>query len=69
MLEKTPENPLDCKEFKPVDSKEINPEYSMEGLRLKLNIQYFHHLMRRADSLERTLLLERLRAGEGDDRG
>ena len=41
----------------------------MEGLRLKLNIQYFPHLIRRADSLERTLLLERLRAGEGDDRG
>ena len=49
--------------------KEINPEYSMEGLMLKLNIQYFHHLIRRADLLEKTLMLERLRAGEVDDRG
>ena len=49
--------------------KEINPEYSMEGFMLKLNIQYLHHLIRRADSLEETLMLERLRAGEVDDRG
>ena len=49
--------------------KEINPEYSMEGLMLKQNIQYFHHLVRRADLLEKTLMLERLRAGEVDDRG
>ena len=49
--------------------KEINPEYSMEGFMLKLNIQYLHHLIRRADSLEKTLMLERLRAGEVDDRG
>ena len=46
--------------------KEINPEYSLEGLMLKL--QYFDHLMRRASSLENSLLLERLKAGEGDDR-
>ena len=49
--------------------KEINPEYSMEGHMLKLNIQYFHHLIRRADLLEKTLMLERLKAGEVDDRG
>ena len=50
--------------------KEISPEYSLEGLMLKLNLQYFGYLMQRADSLEKTLMLERLRAeGEGDDRG
>ena len=51
--------------------KEISPEYSLEGLMLKLKLQYFGHLMRRADSLEKTLsLLVRLKAGgEGDDRG
>ena len=50
--------------------KEISPEYLLEGLMLKLKLQYFGHLMRRADSLEKTLILERLRAGrEGDDRG
>ena len=40
--------------------KEINPEYSLEGLRLKLNLQYFGHLMRRADSLEKTLMLGKI---------
>ena len=49
--------------------KEISPEYSLEGLVLKLKLQYFGHLMRRADSLEKTLILERLKEGEGDDRG
>ena len=50
--------------------KEISPEYSLEVLMLKLKLQYFGHLMRRADSFEKTLILERLRAGgEGDDRG
>ena len=43
--------------------KEINPEYSLEGLVLKLKPQYFGHLMQRADSLEKTLMLARLRAG------
>ena len=56
VLEKTLESPLDCKEIKPV-LKEINPEYSLEGLMLKLKLQYFGHLMRRADSLEKTLML------------
>jgi len=50
--------------------KEINAEYSLEGLMLKLKLQYFGHLLRRADSLEKTLMLRRLRAGEeGRDRG
>ena len=46
--------------------KEINPEYSLEGLILKLKLKYFGHLVKRADSLEKTLVLERLKtAGEG----
>ena len=50
--------------------KEISPEYSLEGLMLKLKLQYLGHLMQRNDSFEKTLMLERLRAGgEGDDRG
>ena len=43
--------------------KEISPEYSLEGLKLKLNLQYFGHLMRRADSLEKTLMLEKIKGG------
>ena len=43
--------------------KEINPEYSLEGLMLKVKLQYFGHLMRKVNSLEKTLILERLRAG------
>ena len=58
MLEKTLESPLDCKEINQSILKEINPEYSSEGLMLKLKLQYFGHLMRRADSLEKTLMLE-----------
>ena len=50
--------------------KEISPEYSLEGLMLKLKPQYFGHLMRRTDSLEKTMMLGRIKAGgEGDDRG
>ena len=50
--------------------KEISPEYSLEGLMLKLKLQYFGHLMRRTDSLENTLMLGKLKAGgEGDERG
>ena len=50
--------------------KEISPEYSLEGLMLKLKLRYFGSLMPRSDSLEKTLMLERLKAGgEGDDRG
>ena len=57
VLEKTLESPLDCKEIQPAILKEINPEYSLEGLMLKLKLQYFVHLMRRADSLGETLTL------------
>ena len=57
VLEKTLESPLDCKEIKPVNSKEINPEYSLEGLMLKLKLQYFGHLIGRASSLKKTLML------------
>ena len=58
VLEKTLESPLDCREIKPVyPKKEINPEYSLEGLMLKLKLQYFGHLIQRADSLEKTLKL------------
>ena len=50
--------------------KEISPEYSLEELMLKLKLQYFGHLKQRTDSFEKTLMLERLKAGgEGDDRG
>ena len=50
--------------------KEISPEYSLEGLMLKLKLQYFGHLMRRTNSLEKTLMLKMLKAGgKGDDRG
>ena len=45
VLEKIHENPLDSKEIKPVNLREINPEYSLEGLMLKLKLQYFGHLM------------------------
>ena len=51
--------------------KEINPEYSLEGLMLKLKLQYFGHLMQRANSLEKTQMLRKLegRRRRGDDRG
>ena len=51
---------MDSKEIKLVNTKEINPEYSIEGLMLKMKHQYFGHLMRRADSLEKTLMLEKI---------
>ena len=58
VLEKTLENPLDCKEIQPVYSiKQISPRCSLEGMMLKLKLQYFVHLMRRVDSLEKTLML------------
>ena len=57
MLEKTLESPLDCKEIQPVHSKETSPGCSLEGLMLRLKLQYFGHLMRRVDSLEKTLML------------
>ena len=58
VLEKTLESPLDCKEIKPVNLKEINLEYSLAGLILKL--QYIGHLMQRAYSLEKTLMPEKI---------
>ena len=57
VLEKTLESALDSKIIKQVNAKEISPEYSLEGLMLKLKLQYFGSLMRRADSLEKTLML------------
>ena len=63
VLEKTLESPLDCKEIQPVHPKEISPEYSLEGLILKLKLQHFGHLMRRADSLEKTLMLGKTEGG------
>ena len=57
VLEKTLESPLDCKEFQPVHLKEISPGWSLEGMMLKLKLQYFGHLMQRVDSLENTLML------------
>ena len=70
VLKKTLETHLDCQEIKLVHPKGNQSKYSLAGLMLKLKLQYFGHLMRRADSLEKTLMLERLRAGGGgDDRG
>ena len=60
VLEKTLETLLDYKEIKPVILKEINPEYSLEGLMLKLKLQYFDHPMQRADSFETTLMLGKI---------
>ena len=57
MLEKTLESPLDCKEIQPVHPKGDQSWVFLEGLTLKLKLQYFGHLMRRVDSLEKTLML------------
>ena len=57
VLEKTLESPLDCKEIQPVHSEGDQPGISLEGMMLKLKLQYFGHLMRRIDSLEKTLML------------
>ena len=57
VLEKTLESPLDCKRSNQSILKEINPGISLEGMMLKLKLQYFGHLMRRVDSLEKTLML------------
>ena len=66
VLEKTLESPLDSKETKKSILKEMNPEYSLEGLMLKLRLQYLGHLLQRADSLEKTLMLGKI---EGRRRG
>ena len=60
VLEKTLESPLDSKEIQSVHPKEISPEYSLEGLMLKLKLQYFGHLMQRTDSLEKILILGKI---------
>ena len=57
MLEKTLETPLDCKEIQPVHSEGDQPWISLEGMMLKLKLQYFGHLMGRVDLLEKTLML------------
>ena len=64
MLQKTLESPLDSKEIKPI-FKEINPEYSLERLMLKLKLQYFGHLMQWANSLEKTLMLGKIEDRRG----
>ena len=66
VLEKTLESHLDCKGSNQSILKEINPEYSLKGLMLKLKLQYFGHLMERANSLEKTLMLGKI---EGRRRG
>ena len=60
VLQRTLESPLGSKEIQPVHPKEISPEYSLEGLMLKLKLQYFGHLMWRADSFEKTLMLGKI---------
>ena len=57
MLEKTLESPMDCKEIQPVHSKGDQSWVFLEGMMLKLKLQYFGHLVRRVDSLEKTLML------------
>ena len=64
ILEKTLESPLDSKEIQPVHPKADQPEYSLEGLMLKLKLQYSGHLMRRTDSLEETLMLGKIKGGK-----
>ena len=66
VLEKTLESPLNCKETQPVHPKGDQSWYSLEGLMLKLRLQYFGHLMRRTDSFEKTLMLGKI---EGRRRG
>ena len=66
VLEKTPESPLTARRSNQSILREINPEYSLEGLMLKLMLQYFGHLMQMDNSLEKALMLGRLRA-EGEE--
>ena len=60
VLEKTLESPMDCRRSNQSILKEINPEYSLEGLMLKLKLQYSGHLMRKANSLEKILMLGKI---------
>ena len=64
MVLKTLENPLDSKEIISVNPKGISPEYSLEGLMLTLKLQYFGHLMQRANSSEKTLMLGKIEGGK-----
>ena len=68
VLEKTLESPLDCKEIQLVHSKGVSPGCSLEELRLKLKLQYFGHLMWRADSFEKTLMLGKIEGRRGRGR-
>ena len=65
VLDKTLKSPLDCKEIELFNPKysEISPEYSLEGLMVNLKLQYFGHLMRRTDSVEKALMLGKIEAG------
>ena len=69
VLEKTLESPLDCRRSNQSILKEINPECSLERKMLKLKMQYFGHLMRSTDSLEKSLMLGMIAGREGDHRG
>ena len=60
VLEKTLESPLGSKKIKPVNPREVKPEYSLEGLMLKLKLQHFGHLMGKDNSLEKTLMLGKI---------
>ena len=68
MLEKTLESPLDYKEFQQVHPKGNQSEYSLEGLMLKLKLQYFGYLMQRTVSLEKTLMLGKIEGRKGRGR-
>ena len=68
VLEKTLKSSLKCKEIKYVNPKEISPEYSLEGLMLKLKLQYFGHIMQRTDSFEKTLMLGKIEGGRRSGR-
>ena len=70
VLEKTPESPLDRKEIQPVHPEEISPECSLEGLMLRRKLQHFVHLVQKADSLKKTLMLGGIggRSGRGRQR-
>ena len=63
VLEKTLESPLDCKEIQPVHPKGVQSWVFLEGLMLKLKLQYFGHLMGRTASFEKTLMLEKIEGG------
>ena len=60
VLQKTLESLLDCKEIQPVHPKQTSPKYSLEGLMLKLKLQYFGHLMQSTDSLEKSLMVAKI---------